>query len=243
MRFLRFFYPNPLKINEIAILADEVAHKVRKVLRLNVNQKITLVCGDGKDYLGEIIAIDKKEVQVEILEIIDNQDGIFQLDLYLAIIKIDNFELVLQKAVELGVKRIFPVISRHCDITFSHEQWNKKEKRFQEIIINAAMQCGRSSWCELLKPIKFAEINSDAEIKIIFSPYDDDKYNIEECKNNNITTAAILIGPEGGFSSEEVKFAREKNWQARQIGRRILRAETAAIAAMVLIQEKYANWQ
>ncbi|QDY87584.1 16S rRNA (uracil(1498)-N(3))-methyltransferase [Mycoplasma anserisalpingitidis] len=206
---------------------DEKTLKHFKVLRLE-NKEIIGVY-EGKFYLSGLngnIAEIKEEIN-------ENHEFNFKVKLGVSLIKLERFEWLIEKAVELGATEIIPFISTHTNSEIAKFKFNKKIDRFNEIMFNAAQQSYRNISIKLSKLRTFDEIiNEDAKIKII-AHEKVDNFFIEQKINKDVL---FLIGPEGGFSDTEVEKAIGKGFQCVSLGKRILRAETAAIYLLSQIE-------
>ncbi|OGT29988.1 MAG: 16S rRNA (uracil(1498)-N(3))-methyltransferase [Gammaproteobacteria bacterium RIFCSPHIGHO2_12_FULL_35_23] len=234
MRINRVYCSDNLSVNTEVILTGPAALHVTKVLRLAPNSLLVLFNGDSYDYEGTINKIAKSTVSIQLQQKIKltNESSLY-LHLGQAISHSNKMDIAIQKAVELGVNEITPIISEFCEIKLSKERWENKLSHWQKIIISACEQSGRAKLPLLNQPIQFADWVSarNEALKLILHPYHATKLLAKE-----ISTTALLIGPEGGFSNPEVDFAVKQGFQAIQLGPRILRTETATIAAITLVQ-------
>ncbi len=240
MRVIRLFHPVSPQLGDVVSLLPPVAHKVAKVLRMRVGDEVSLVCGDGMNYVGHISSIEKNATYVEIQEIIPNDiQPALDLHLYIALLKGNAMDWVLQKSVELGVTHIIPMETERSERRFDEKRWAKKSQHWQEILIAASLQCGRSDWVNLSAPQKLSDgIATSAQVNIICSPHDKSPSSLA-C---NAESVAIMIGPEGGFSPYEVNQATEMGWHSMVLGKRILRADTAAVVALSMAQMFYGDF-
>ncbi|MCL4835086.1 MAG: 16S rRNA (uracil(1498)-N(3))-methyltransferase [Caldilineaceae bacterium] len=216
-----------------------LAHQLRAVLRLSPGETILLLDNAGFAYPTEIIRVDRNAAEGSVLgqEVTEGEPPIF-LSLYLCALKADKFEWVLQKGVEIGVSRFVPVISSRT-IVRPAEKLTRKYVRWQEIIREAAEQCGRGRLPVLAKPLEWAAaVVEPSGLRLL--PW-------EEADATSLTLGAalsgvdapaacsLLIGPEGGIDAAEAAQAVAAGWVAVSLGPRILRAETAAITAAGLV--------
>lgn len=225
----RFFIPPENFKGDYVISFDKkLINQIKKVLRAKEGDKFWLFEGSGSEYLGQLIELSSNQVK---FLLIDNRlstiEPDIQITLYQALIKADKFEWVLQKAAELGVKKIVPIISHRSLV---QQISSIKMKRYQEILKEAIEQCGGTILPELFFPISFFEAvkntTQQSGIKMIAW---------EKERDNKLITdkdISIFIGPEGGFTDEEIMLARDFNIQTVTLGLRILRSETAAISAI-----------
>lgn len=230
----RIFTSDIPQIGQELLLSPEASLKIAKVLRLKKGDILELVNGDGKNYEAELLELNPKKSLALIKNATDNTNpNALNLHLYLAFLKGEALENVLKKAVELGAKKISLVETQRSERKINEDKF----LRLENILISAMLQCGRSEYPQLLPPLKsLAEAKAEAEINWIFSPHDSEvKTNFQSPKS-----VAVFIGAEGGFSPEEIKIALENGWKIKNFGKEILRADTAAIAAMVMAQIYFA---
>lgn len=233
----RFYFDYPLNIGDEVTLSEDIVRHIH-VLRLRANELITLFNGDGSNYLAKFMLFEKRKIIVEIIErIVVNNESNLNLVMAMSIIANDKFDLVLQKAVELGVTEFIPVYTQNTQ-RFKSDKLNSKFEHWQKIIIAASEQSGRCKLMKLALPLEFLELISkcDTEIKLILSPHHSG--SIFQQAVNSLT---ILIGPEGGFTTSEVSEANCCGFNSLRLGNRILRAETAAIAATSLVQSYFGD--
>lgn len=221
MKLHRFIGDFDLSKREVEITNPENIKQIRGVLRLKIGEKIILSDGRGTSAESTILSISPKKVTC-ILEKMERSAGAGRkVNLFLAILKKENFELSVQKAVECGVSTITPIITERTVKT------GLNMERLEKIIREASEQSGRSDLPELFEVFPFNEaINSEADKKIIFhlgaSPYTPD----ETSQSIN-----IFIGPEGGFTEKEIELAKSHDYSPASLGPLTLRGETAAIVA------------
>jgi len=254
MKIHRFIDSFDLSKKELEISGD-IAHQIIKVLKLETGEKIEL--GDGKETiaLGEIKEISKKNVIVKIISIKKEKNDAKKVSLFCAVLKKENFELVVKKATEVGVYKIIPIISaRTIKTGLNLERLNKIAKEASE-------QSGRINVPEILEPISFEkglELCKEKELNILFdvsgkhsfeihayspagellcSPRQSAQCISNECFPNledKFSHTNIFIGPEGGWTEEEIKKARSADFKIMNLGNLTLRGETAAIISSYL---------
>ncbi|MBE7037935.1 MAG: 16S rRNA (uracil(1498)-N(3))-methyltransferase [Ruminococcaceae bacterium] len=229
--------------NKACIVGDDVKH-IKKVLRLNSGDEVVVCDYKNKDYICKISAFLENEVQLDIIEIKDNfSEPPIDVTIYQSLPKSDKMELIIQKCVEIGVKKFVPVASKRSVVKLNDDK--KKIIRWQRIADEAAKQCGRGIKVEVNDVLSFKEaIKSvdDDTLKLI--PYENEKELsiktvLKESKHKKI---AVFIGPEGGFSDEEIDFALANGFSAVTLGPRILRCETAPIAVATVCMYEKGDW-
>jgi len=240
------FYVEQDQISDefITIQGPDVNH-IKNVLRMRTGEKLVICNGQGKDFYCIINSESKDEILVSIEEVRDT-DTELEGNIYLfqGLPKKDKMELIIQKAVELGVYEIIPVMTKRTVVKLEDKKKEaKKLERWQAIATSAAKQSNRGIIPNILSTMDFKEALKHAknmDIKMI--PYEnaDDinktKEIIQSIKSNQ--SVAIFIGPEGGFEEKEITEALESGIQPITLGRRILRTETAglAILSMIMLQ-------
>jgi len=225
----RFF--GRLEKDKIIVEGEELKH-LSFVIRLKEGDKFICVIGDEFDYICQIETIDKKRVVAQVLEKSENKSNPKKnLVLFQSLIKKDNFELVLQKAVELGMNKVVPFVSENCV--------NKSGinlQRLDTLISSACKQCERSVAMSLSQAVKFDDMLEglkDFDIVVFANEIDGKDFDFSSLsKYNNI---AFVVGCEGGFTEKEKnKLLALENVKSVSLGSRILRAETASIILMGL---------
>ena len=225
--------------NQITIIGEDYQH-LKKVLRA-VKGDIITVCCDGFDYISEINEISNTYISSNIIEKNKNlTEAALKVTLYQGLPKADKMELIVQKCIELGVNEIIPVITERCisKINNNNDAQNKVA-RWQKIALEAAKQCNRGIVPQIGTPIKFNEaiaLASKMDLSVI--PYEKENatgLNAVVAKCSDVTTASILIGPEGGFTQREIQLAESHNIKKITLGPRILRTETAGMVALSLM--------
>lgn len=228
---------------DISITGGDVNH-IRNVLRLKVGQEILVSDGRGRDYTCSISDIESDAVICRVEDINDNFAELpVKVTLFQGYPKSDKMDLIVQKMVELGVHRIVPVFTARTIVKLDAKKAAKKTERYQTIAESAAKQSGRGIVPEITEPVTFAqavELARGLDRNII--PYEEAE-GIEKSRQiiEDITTSSscrslgIFIGPEGGFSREEVEQAVAAGADCITLGHRILRTETAGLAVMSVI--------
>ena len=236
MSIPRFYQNKPLALGD-CILDEAAAHHIMHVLRLKVGSEIIVFNGNGDEFKGALCQVDKKAVVATVEQSYPVQNESFlALHLVQAISRKDHMDLTLQKAVELGVTQITPVISDFSNMKQSQTEFNHKENHWQRIIVSASQQSGRSIITRLNPIISFKEAlkNIQAEQRLFLSPRAE--ASSEKLWAISSKSVALFVGCEGGFSDNEEKEAAANGLTAMALGKRILRTETAAIAALAILQ-------
>ena len=240
MRNPRFFDPQLLTVSTEIQLADDATQHIR-VLRLKTGTDITLFNGLGGQYNATLIDVQKRSCTalIKTFEETSNESPL-HLHLGQVISRGDRMEFVIQKAVELGVNEITPLISERCGVKINAERMLKKQQQWQKIAIAACEQSGRNIvptihstqtltlWCE----------RKDTATKLTLHPRA--KYSINTLPNN-INNIRLLIGPEGGLTDDEIHLTETLNFTETLLGPRILRTETAALTAITALQCRFGD--
>jgi 16S rRNA (uracil1498-N3)-methyltransferase len=230
----RIYQAAPLAIGMLK-LDEKASHHLARVLRASVGDEITVFNGEGGEYHAVIRAINKKNVEVELLSFTD-RDAESPAAIYLAqgIARGEKMDFVIQKAVELGVTKIFPVITERCNVRLDQEREQKRMQHWQAVVISACEQSGRNRLPEVHAPLALNEWLSQitADKKFVLSPHVTEKLD----KQQRHASVAVLIGPEGGLSSTEMSAAAQHGFEGLSLGPRVLRTETAALTALAVLQ-------
>jgi 16S rRNA (uracil1498-N3)-methyltransferase len=234
----RFYVPRDSIRDGIAAFPSAEAHHLRDVLRMKPGEVVEIFDDSGTGYTGEV-EFHGSEVLVRKLESISSPESPFHLILAAALIKSAKFEWMLQKATELGVDQIIPLKTRLSEIRIPEEKIEARRERWQRIIREAAKQCKRSAAPRLQKTLNFADFLAAEEFspfsKILFYEKAAEPWQLSSLISNRII---VVIGPEGGWEQNEVEQARKAGCQVCGLGPWILRAETAAIAAVSIVHHQ-----
>jgi 16S rRNA (uracil1498-N3)-methyltransferase len=237
MAIPRIFQAIPLAIDTVVPLNVQASHHLARVLRAAIHDQVTIFNGEGGEYRAIISHIDKKTVTLRVNEFlaIDNESP---LDLYLAqgISRGEKMDYTIQKAVELGVKKIIPLFTERCNVKLDDDRREKRIQHWQSIIISACEQCGRNRIPELVTPQSLGHWlpKIDAEWRFVLSPHHAGRLSEQAIPAES--RVVLLIGPEGGLSEMEVGQVSSQGFQPLNLGPRILRTETAAVAAITALQ-------
>lgn len=234
------FFASRSQISESSIALDaEESHHLSRVLRLSEGERVFVFDGDGLEWECEIASAGKRESSLTIIRQLDDQiESTLDLTLAQALIKGDKFDWVVQKATELGVTRIVPLMTEHSDIRKAEERAENRLTRWRRISLEALKQCGRRRLVKISEPISFhdfCEMNETAN-SLIFSEHGGNALTETAKRLRQASQLNLCIGSEGGWSERELSKAETHNFIPVHLGNRILRTETAAIATVVLAQ-------
>jgi len=236
----RFFYDPGIQDDEEQILISGLeAHHVRNVLRMQAGDRAELFDGKGAIIAGEISLVSAQEVIFQVLSRQDESDSGVPLTLAQAVLKGKKMDLVIQKVTELGVHTFVPVITRYCE---NPRRAGQQLERWQRIMLEACKQCRRPIPMQICPPTKLQELSfSERGHKIM--PWEKEAgASFSSLELGDGQPVLVLVGPEGGFHPSEVAYAEEVGFRTISLGPRILRAETAALAAVVLVQQMVGNF-
>ena len=237
----RFFVPKKnLRDNRGHIDGQELVH-LRKVLRLAPGDPITVFDDSGWEHEAVIRALGAQQGEFEILRSYQpERESPLQITLAVALTKGETMDFIVEKATELGVQTIIPFVSTYSIPRLDESKIVKRGERWQKIALSAAKQCGRTRMPEISPMFEYRKLLDDAPpqtLKLIFWEKEHQRslYQIRE-QRGDVEAVLIVIGPEGGFTAEEAKMAQRQGFEPVELGRRILRAETAAVTAIALVQ-------
>lgn len=234
----RRFHASPGAFNDqtVTLGADEARH-LRDVLRLKAGDEVYVFDGRGREFRCSIVNMSRHAAQLHIKAEVEpaKPESQLQLNLCVALLKGEKFDLVVQKATELGVSKVTPLITRYADIHLRDESdAAKRVSRWQRIALEAAKQSGRAFVPEIGKPVAFESVTVEG-LGVMFSERGGDSLE-SLIKHPAPEAVTALVGSEGGWSDEEIESARAREFHVITLGGRVLRAETAAITVAVLLQ-------
>lgn len=238
MRRSRIHTSQPLLSAARVELTDTASHYLMRVLRLSKGDPLILFNGDGRDYSAEIAEIRSKRVLVRLLDsTIPGNESPLNITLVQAICRGERMVYALQKATELGVSRIQPLISHRVEVRLDKARQAKRMKHWQGVVISACEQSGRAVVPEVRSPLSVNEWMSGADDSpsVVLDPSAEKKLSGLSVSGQAIS---ILVGPEGGFTQDEVNTVCLGGLTAVSLGPRVLRTETAGPAAIAVLQAK-----
>lgn len=247
MANLRFYTNESLAIGQTIQLSENAATHATKALRLNVGDTATLFNGNGSDYKCELVSVKKNQVLATVLDSTPvNNESPLNITLLQAISSGDRMDFTIQKAVELGVSSIQPVISQRSVVKLSGERAEKRTEHWQNVAISACEQSGRAFVPQVQAPLNFSNLflqlskNSQADdCKITLAPDAASSLSGLPKPEGRIY---LLIGSEGGLTDEEIKLSKTQGFQTVLLGPRILRTETAALTAIASMQTLWGDF-
>jgi 16S rRNA (uracil1498-N3)-methyltransferase len=241
MRTIRIYQPGDYQIGQTILLSEAAAQHVGLVLRLPVGTPLIIFRGDNQEYQGVITHIHKKQIQIKIeSSTLVNRESFRKIHLAQSLAKGDKMEWIIQKAVELGVASITPLLSERSVIRLDAARLEKKQHQWQAIAISACEQSGRNHIPHIHPVCSLADFleHCTAQYKWLLSPEATQSWPTLTTDSAEI---AVLIGPEGGFSPQELTLSHHYHVSHLRLGPRILRTETAAITAIGMLQMLYGD--
>lgn len=242
MRISRVWVAEQLAQGQHIDLCSDAAHYVRTVLRLKKGQELVLFNGLGGEYLSRIVEVSKKSVNVDILEYRDQSvESGLTVVLGLVISRGDRMDWAVQKAVELGVNMITPLLSERCVIKLSQDKQQLRLRHWQKIAQHAAEQSGRTCLPEMHECEEMTTwVTRQRGLKLFFDPHAQQSLFNLNPDNDSVT---LLSGPEGGFTAQERESAKAAGFIPVRLGARVLRTETAVLAAMSAVQTLWGDFK
>jgi len=245
----RFFVPAPNIKANLAIIDGQQARHIEKVLRLKPGDVVILFDGTGYEYIAQLCDRQKGEdlvAQIMSCNYADNEP-LTRINLVQGIAKGDKMDTIIQKATEIGIAKVYPLLSNNTVVQLDYNRMHKKVKRWEQVACEACKQCRRNIILQVNLPITFAEMLEVVEPERTILLYENEKNqglkrvlreNIDRLKNNEIF---LLVGPEGGFTEQEIAQARQKGMLITSLGKRILRTETAGLVAAGAVLYEYGD--
>ncbi|MDE1167111.1 MAG: 16S rRNA (uracil(1498)-N(3))-methyltransferase [Pseudomonas sp.] len=239
MRLSRFYIDTPLSLGEHE-LPEAQAHYIGRVLRMAEGDAVQLFDGSGQEFLATLLEVGKKRVRVGINESFAGQpESSLKVHLGQGLSRGERMDWAIQKATELGVNEITPIISERCEVRLKDERAEKRQLHWQQIAVSACEQCGRSTVPVIHAPQLLADWlkANDAELKLVLHPVAEPLVS-----HARPASLAFLIGPEGGLNDAEVSQAQSAGFHAARLGPRVLRTETAPVVALAVAQQLWGDF-
>lgn len=229
----RFYIPQALSIGTVVSLPEHITHHIH-VLRLAVGDPITLFNGEGGEFTATMQTIERKRAAAEVKAFSPREAELpYALMLAQALPEGSKMDWIIEKAVELGATAIQPITAQRCVVRLSSERAAKKYEHWKNIIVAASEQCGRNRLAHLAEAEQFTQWigQSDLHRRILLSPRATQSLS-DWARHHPPQCVSLLIGPEGGFTEQEENMALSQGALSLSIGQRVLRTETAGIAAI-----------
>lgn len=244
MSNLRFYSPLPLQVGTTVTLSVNAATHATKVMRLGVGDTLVLFCGDGADYTCELTTVQKNVVMAKVKskQILENESPL-DITLLLGISAGDRMDIGIQKAVELGASRIIPIKTERSVVKLDEEKAKKRVTHWKNIVIAACEQSGRAFVPQVEPPVALptllAKPCTTGTLRITLDPLADKKLSDLPKATGEIQ---LLIGAEGGLNTNEIALASQYGFIGVKLGKRILRTETAPLAAIAVMNTLWGDF-
>src|SRR5512139_1267394 len=234
MRIPRIFHPGQLQLHSELELSEGAANHVARVLRMREQSPLIVFNGEGGEYQAQLTLIEKRRVVVSLNEFAPREvESPLRVTLAQGISRGERMDYTLQKAVELGISRIVPLLTEHCVVELKGERLEKRLEHWRGVIIGACEQCGRNRLPELSPVMTFSEwLNKTSDgTRLLLDHRAEGGINSLQAASS----FTLLIGPEGGLSPEEQHQALTSGYRGVCLGPRVLRTETAALVALSVL--------
>jgi 16S rRNA (uracil1498-N3)-methyltransferase len=242
VRLTRVYIEEPLASGSRCLVTGSAANHLLRVLRLGVGSAVTLFDGTGGEYAARIELLQKDAVRIEVgAHAVSERESPLAVTLAQGISRGERMDWVIQKATELGVRRIVPIFTERSVVRLDARQAQKKSQHWRGIAVAACEQCGRNHLPELAAPVDLQDFLASAAhedaLRVLLSPAGTLRIGAIE----PLEKITLLIGPEGGLALAEKAAAVAQGFVEVQLGPRVLRTETAAIAALAALQQAFGD--
>lgn len=244
MRAIRIHVDQPLASGAEMALPTQAGEHVARVLRLAAGDPLTLFNGDGADYAATIRSVGKREVVVQVLERQPVQrESPLRLTLAQGVARGEKMDLIVQKATELGVARIVPLLTERAEVKLDAVRAEKRLAHWRAVAASACEQCGRACLPEILPalplPAWLAGLADDGALRLALLP--EAESSLRELRPGG-AGALLVVGPEGGLGERDVAALHDAGFHGLRLGPRILRTETAGLAALAALQALHGDF-
>jgi 16S rRNA (uracil1498-N3)-methyltransferase len=241
MRIPRLYTQQPLHADSLITLDKDAARYLSSVLRMTSGQMINLFNGKGEEYIAEVASLSKNQVTVSIKESLPNdRESLLKIHLVIGISRGERMDWVIQKATELGVHTITPIFTERTEVKLAGSRLEKRLVHWQQVSISACEQCLRNVVPTINSAVSLQQClgTHDGGLKIVLHHRTERPLTELQNTNNHVT---ILVGPEGGLSDDEITLAESNGYNAVKLGPRVLRTETAPLAAISILQSLWGD--
>lgn len=242
MSIARVYQPTSFSVQATIRLEEKASHHLVRVLRAKMGDQVTLFNGKGGEYAAIVTHIDKKRVEVNITSFLPREvESPIQIHLAQGLARGERMDFIVQKAVELGVHKISPLLTERCNVKLDAEREEKRAQHWRAIAASACEQCGRNRIPDITLPTSFAAWlpTIKADQRFVLSPHVQNKLPTRSMALP--ASIMLLIGPEGGLSDAEINAAIQHGFLPLNLGPRVLRTETAPLVAMTILQYCYGD--
>lgn len=240
MRVTRVHVDMPLAVGIEIELPENAANHLAKVLRLGVGDACVLFNGDGHDYPARLIAAGKRVVRVAIDQCITiDKESPLQLTLLQAIARGEKMDLILQKATELGVAALIPLNSQRSEVRLESARAEKRLAHWRGVVVSACEQCGRARVPGVGMPRALPQVLTalaEGGLRLLLDP--DATATLSQLSPGPSEAVCLAVGPEGGWSLQDIEQLHAAGFKGVRLGPRVLRTETAGIAAISILQAR-----
>jgi len=242
MRNTRIYTRQALACNTRLELDENSARHIVRVLRMRKGEQITLFNGNGGEYTAELLQLNKSSVTLQIGSFQDrNIESCLDIELVQAISRGERMDITIQKAVELGVKKIQPLFTSRCNVKLAGDRLGKKLDHWQKVAVSACEQSGRNSVPKICQPqdiMQWLEQLNNPVNGLILDPCSE-----KSCRDMPaMKDISLMVGPEGGLTETEISAATAHGFTAVRLGPRVLRTETAALAIIATVQALWGDF-
>lgn len=235
MRLPRVYEPQPLILGAELSLNESAVQHLGRALRMRPGDQVLLFDGAGNEHQAELLVLGKREVRVRVGPALGRSlESSLTIELGQVMSRGERMDYAVQKATELGVSRIVPLFSERCEVKLSNERQDKRIQHWQQVAISACEQSGRSRVPEIMPPQPLSSwlTQCQTELKLVLHP----DANMPLSERAAPVSIGLLIGSEGGLSDQEIDQAHAAGFESLQLGPRVLRTETAPVAALAVLQ-------
>ncbi|MFB0989371.1 MAG: 16S rRNA (uracil(1498)-N(3))-methyltransferase [Porticoccaceae bacterium] len=241
MRVPRLYTQQTLDVGSMVSMDKDAARYLSSVLRMTSGQMLNLFNGDGGEYIAEVASLSKNQVTVSIKESLPNdRESLLKIHLVIGISRGERMDWVIQKATELGVHIITHIFTERTEVKLAGSRLEKRLVNWQQVSISACEQCLRNVVPTINSAVSLQQClgTHDGGLKIVLHHRTERPLTELQNTNNHVT---ILVGPEGGLSDDEITLAESNGYNAVKLGPRVLRTETAPLAAISILQSLWGD--
>lgn len=237
------FFVAPFSGDTVTVTGDD-AHHLSRVLRVRMGEKVTVCDRAGNDYTCLVESVTEKEVRCRVTDKKPTlSEPTVSVTLYQGLPKSEKMEWIIQKCVEIGVNRIVPVAMARSVVRLKAEEAEKKQNRWQKIAAEAAMQSGRGIIPSVERPISFNEMLTEIKSTTALTFYEGGGVPLSSLVDQKTQEVALVVGPEGGFETEEIERLKQNGAHIVTLGKRILRCETAPLVSLAAVMQLTGNME
>ena len=249
MRAIRQYIDAPLRVGARVALTEAALQRLVRVLRLGPGDPVTLFNGDGADYAATLLAAGKRDGEAEVLAAAPARaESPLRITLAQALARGEKMDLVLQKAVELGVHAIAPIVTERTEVRLDAERSDRRMQHWRGVVAGACEQSGRAVLPTLSEPRALPDFAAALDAttapgtrRFVLDPREGD--SLASLALAPDAALVLVIGPEGGLSERDLAALRAARFTGLRMGPRVLRTETAALAALAALNALYGDWR